>query len=107
MFIPEHTCPKIDTVVWGPIGAIHRMPLLTDLATRVPRAVGMTRRSMLAISLMSVPVFAAPATVDGRWIGTVTLRRGDTADLEFNFKTAGEKLTGRLPFFWTIRSHFR
>jgi hypothetical protein len=96
VFIPEHGCPKIDTVVWEPGVVIHRMSLLNGLAARVHRAVGMTRRSMLAISLMSVPIFAAPATVDGRWIGTVTLRRGDTAGLEFNFKTAGDKLTGTI-----------
>ncbi|HEV2690537.1 MAG TPA: hypothetical protein VGV35_18395 [Bryobacteraceae bacterium] len=54
----------------------------------------MNRRTLLLIPLMGLPLLAAPPNVDGRWIGTVTLRGGDTADLEFNFTTSGEKLTG-------------
>jgi len=54
----------------------------------------MTRRILLFTPFAAAALFAAGPSVDGRWIGTVTLRSGDTADLEFNFKTAGDKLTG-------------
>ncbi len=54
----------------------------------------MTRRILFFTPFAAAALFAAGPSVDGRWIGTVTLRSGDTADLEFNFKTAADKLTG-------------
>ena len=54
----------------------------------------MNRRTLLLLPLVGLPLLAATPGVDGRWIGTVTTRSGDTVDLEFNFKTEGEKLTG-------------
>ena len=54
----------------------------------------MTRRTLLLTSVVAFPLVGAAPVVDGRWAGTVTLRSGDSVDLEFNFKTAGDKLTG-------------
>jgi len=56
----------------------------------------MTRRTLLLTSVLALPVIATAPSVDGRWIGTVTMRGGDSADIEFNFKTSGESLTGTI-----------
>ena len=54
----------------------------------------MTRRILLITPFAAVALSAAAPGVDGRWIGTVQTQSGDSVDLEFNFKTNGEKLTG-------------
>ena len=56
----------------------------------------MTRRTLLLTSVVSLPLLAAAPAIDGRWIGSVTMRGGDSIDIEFNFKTSGENLTGTI-----------
>jgi polyisoprenoid-binding protein YceI len=44
----------------------------------------------------SLPLQAADAAVAGKWTAQVPGRDGQTRDVTFNFKTAGDKLTGTM-----------
>jgi hypothetical protein len=51
--------------------------------------------AVLAAALVSsLPLQAADAAVTGKWTAQVPGRDGQTRDVTFNFKTAGDKLTG-------------
>ena len=53
--------------------------------------------AVLAAALVStLPLQAADAAVAGKWTAQVPGRDGQTRDVTFNFKTAGDKLTGTM-----------
>src|SRR5882672_4513663 len=55
-------------------------------------------RAVLAAALVSssLPLQAADAAVAGKWTAQVPGRDGQTRDVTFNFKTAGDTLTGTM-----------
>ena len=54
--------------------------------------------AVLAAAFLSstLPLQAADAAVAGKWTAQVPGRDGQTRDVTFNFKTAGDKLTGTM-----------
>ena len=52
--------------------------------------------AVLAAALSTLPLQAAEAPVAGKWTAQVPGRDGQTRDVTFNFKTAGDKLTGTM-----------
>ena len=51
---------------------------------------------LAAAFVSSLPLQAADAAVAGKWTAQVPGRDGQTRDVTFNFKTAGDKLTGTM-----------
>ena len=51
---------------------------------------------LAAAVVSSLPLQAADAAVAGKWTAQVPGRDGQTRDVTFNFKTAGDKLTGTM-----------
>jgi polyisoprenoid-binding protein YceI len=51
---------------------------------------------LAAAFVSSLPLQAADAAVTGKWTAQVPGRDGQTRDVTFNFKTAGDKLTGTM-----------
>ena len=49
-----------------------------------------------AVFVSSLTLQAADAAVAGKWTAQVPGRDGQTRDVTFNFKTAGDKLTGTM-----------
>jgi len=58
---------------------------------RIPVLVAVLAAALVSSSL---PLQAAEAAVAGKWTAQVPGRDGQTRDVTFNFKTAGDKLTG-------------
>jgi len=58
---------------------------------RIPVLVAVLAAALVSSSL---PLRAAEAAVAGKWTAQVPGRDGQTRDVTFNFKTAGDKLTG-------------
>jgi polyisoprenoid-binding protein YceI len=51
---------------------------------------------LAAVLVATLPAQAADAAVAGKWTAQVPGRDGQTRDVTFNFKTAGDKLTGTM-----------
>jgi hypothetical protein len=51
---------------------------------------------LAAVLVATLPAQAADAAVTGKWTAQVPGRDGQTRDVTFNLKTAGDKLTGTM-----------
>ena len=56
----------------------------------------LSRIASLALCLTFAAIMAFAADVSGKWVAQVAGRNGQTMETTFNFKVAGDKLTGTI-----------
>ena len=56
----------------------------------------LSRIASLTLCLTFAALMAYAADVSGKWVAQVTGRNGQTMEMTFNFKVAGDKLTGTI-----------